>query len=128
MNGTSFANFESMEKKYMSLLRKKINESESKTDLVENFSSTVSNFLNQVFNESIAVHDNDIIFKPDTGDKFILSTKLKESEQFLNTWNNSNLPSFIGKVADTTYHRYIHLDKHTEKTEKKIRQSTSKNH
>ena len=126
MNQTSFVNFESVEKKYMSMLRKRITSSESKTDLAKNFSCTVSSFLNNVLDDEPAVYENDIIFKPDSGKKYMLSTKLKKSEHFLNTWNNSNLPHFMSKAADSAYHRYLHLDKHTEKTEKKIRQNTGK--
>ncbi len=123
---TVFANFESAEKKYMSMLRKKITESENKTDLSRSFSCTVSDFLNSVLDEKTEVYENDISFSPDTGEKYTLSPKLKHSENFINTWNNSNLPQFIGKAADSAYHRYIHLCKHTEKTEKKIRQNISK--
>ena len=126
MTGTSFVNFESIEKKYMSLLRKRINESENKADLVKNFSCTLSNFLNNVLDENTAVHESDVSFSPDTLKKFIISPELRQSDYFLNTWNNSNLPNFFSKAADTAYHRYIHLNKHTEKTEKKIRQSSSK--
>ena len=126
MNQTSFVNFESVEKKYMSILRKKITTSENKTDLAKIFSCTVSSFLNNVLEDEPSVYENDIIFKPDSGKKYIFSTKLKQSEHFLNTWNNSNLPHFMKKAADSAYHRYLHLNKHTEKTEKKIRQNTVK--
>ena len=123
MNQISFVNFESVEKKYMSLLRKKLTESESKTDLAKNFSCTVSDFLSNVLDDEPAVYENDIIFSPHSGKKYTLSRKLKQSGHFLDTWNNSNLPHFIGKAADTAYHRYLHLNKHPEKTEKKIRKN-----
>ena len=126
MNESSFVNFESVEKKYMSILRKKITTSESKADLARNFSCTVSSFLNNVLDNKTSVYEDDISFRPDIGNKYLLSPKLKQSEYFLETWNNSNLPHFISKAADTAYHRYIHLNKHTEKTEKKIRQNSSK--
>ena len=126
MDQISFVNFESVEKKYMSMLRKKLTTSENKTDLAKHFSCTVSNFLNNVLDEEPVVYESDIIFNPDSGKKYTLSTKLKQSEHFLNTWNNSNLPHFVGKAADSTYHRYLHLNKHSEKTEKKIRQNTVK--
>ena len=126
MNVTPFNNFESVEKKYMSMLRKKITASESKADLAKNFSSTVSSFLNSITNKEISVLEKDISFNPGCGENFLLSQELKQSRDFQSAWNNSNLPHFISKAADTAYHRYIHLEKHTEKTEKKIRQNISK--
>ena len=126
MNGTPFNNFESIEKKYMSMLRKKITTSENKADLSRNFSRTVSIFLNSIMNEKTSVREKDICFNPGCGENFLLSPELTQSRDFQKAWKNSNLPHFISKAADTAYHRYIHLEKHTEKTEKKIRQNISK--
>ncbi len=127
MNETYFANLENLEKKYLGKIRKNINKSENKKDLEKIFSFTVSDFLNHVLDEEIKISETDISFSPVQKNRYIFSPRLLESEYFIQKWNNSNLPGFINKVADTTYHRYLHLNKHIEKTEKKIRQSDSRN-
>jgi hypothetical protein len=52
---------------------------------------------------------------------------LKKSHEFASHWNGTRLPHFVQKVADTTYHRYIHLSQHDEKTMLKIKKGQSLN-
>ncbi|MDY6969164.1 MAG: hypothetical protein SVR08_11005 [Spirochaetota bacterium] len=116
---TSFIN---LGKKYMHTMRKKINISEDKIDLGNHFSHIVTNMLNKVFYEKeLNIDQDDIAFNPKAENHFTLSSKLLNSEIFIKSWNNSDLPSLVTKFANSTYSRYIHLNKHQEKTEQKIR-------
>ncbi|MBC8383948.1 MAG: hypothetical protein H8E57_00350 [Candidatus Cloacimonetes bacterium] len=114
--------FSTLGNTYIHEMRDKINNSENKIDLDHFFSQTVTNFLNKVFHDQDFVIDNgDIIFNPDSENYFSVSDDLWKLEYFKEIWNSSDLPNVIKKFADSTYHRYLHLNKHPEKTQKKIR-------
>ena len=78
--------------------------------------------LEKVFEKKgIELNGDDVLFDPKAEKYFILSSSLKDQTIFKETWDGSDLPNMIGRFADSTYHRYLHLDKHLEKTERKIR-------
>lgn len=126
MGWVSFVNFENLERKCMGSIRKKVDLSENRTDLEMAFSHSISTFLNQAFQHDLSFSNEDVIFKPNLKVKYVLSQRLMNSKEFMETWEHSNLPHFINQIADTTYHKYIHLGKHGEKTVKKIRQTDNR--
>ncbi len=126
MNWVSFVNFEKIERKCMSSIRKKVDLSENRKDLEMVFSHSISTFLNQAFQHSLSFSNDDVIFKPNMKVKYALSPKLINSKKFMETWEHSNLPHFINQIVDTTYHKYIHMGKHGEKTVRKIRQTDNR--
>ncbi len=114
--------FSTLGNEFIHEIREKINISENKVDLTNNFSYTVTNFLNRVFeNENFVVDADDITFDPQEKNNFKVSSNLMKVAIFKETWKKSDLPNVIKKFADSTYHRYLHLEKHLEKTQKKIR-------
>jgi hypothetical protein len=113
--------FTSLEKESLHLARNRINNAEDKIDIDNYFSRTATDFLAKVFEEKPVIKAEDIIFTPDRKPYYSVSKRLKESETFKEIWNSSDLPKCIGKMADSFYHRYKHLCKHPEKTDKKIR-------
>jgi len=121
MKSATFNNFETLEKRFLSAMRERINNAEDRIDLENHFSRTVKNFLMEATDNSFKITEDDILFSPDHENYYEISDKLKSSKEFIQTWENSNLPNFLKKVADSTYHKYIHLGKHLEKTERKIR-------
>ncbi len=126
MDWVSFVNFENLERKCMGSIRKKVDLSENRKDLEKAFSYSISTFLNQAFRHDLSFSNEDIVFKPNMKVKYVLSQRLMNSKEFMETWEHSNLPHFINQVADTTYHKYIHLGKHGEKTVRKIRQTDNR--
>jgi len=115
----SFAN---LGNDYIHRMRDQINNSEDKIDLENNFCYTVSKFLIDVFSgEELEVSADDISFDPNSETFYTLSDNLKNQERFREIWQNSDLPNVIKRFAESTYHRYLHLNKHLEKTQKKIR-------
>ncbi len=107
---------------YLHKMRNRINHSEDRVDLENSFSQTVCSLLNDVFEtEPIEIEDNDILFDPDSKINYSVSSKLREQVRFNDVWQNSDLPNVIGKFADSVYHRFLHLSKHPEKTNRKIR-------
>ena len=101
--------------------RERINHSESITDLMNNFSYTVSLFINTVSPVSIGASAKDIKFMPDDSKHFRINEALFKVEDFRKLYNDSDMSSIISKFADSANHRYLHLMKHMEKTNSKIR-------
>ncbi|MFO7896466.1 MAG: hypothetical protein R6U84_06010 [Candidatus Cloacimonadales bacterium] len=103
-------------------LRNNINNSEGPVDISNHFSYTTSKLLQAVFaDESVDIQKDSIIFAPESDHYFKLNNGLADDEGFMEVWKNSDLPSVVGKFAEASYHRYLHHNKHQEKTNKKIR-------
>ncbi|MBN2460655.1 MAG: hypothetical protein JXB60_03525 [Candidatus Cloacimonetes bacterium] len=103
-------------------MRNEINNSEDAVDLENCFSLTSTDFLREVFGEiEIEINSDDIVFDSQKKDYYTISKTLSGQEKFKEIWQNSDLPSVIKKFAESTYHHYLHLQKHPEKTQKKIR-------
>jgi len=119
---TKTFSFSNHEKKSMQEMRNKLNHAEDKIDLENKFSYTVTGFLKEVFYEKdINIKMDDIFFTPDKRYYYSIRPELQKSDIFRQTWDNSDLPNAIKRFAGATYHRYLHLNKHPEKTEKKLR-------
>jgi hypothetical protein len=114
--------FTRLEKEYISRLRNRINIAEDKVDLDNHFSHTLVNLLNEIFGgKDLKIAIDDVAFMPESKSHYWINDSLLNSEVFRETWGNSNLPHVIRKFADSAHRRYLHLNKHTEKTTKKIR-------
>ena len=116
-----------MERKKIAEIRDRINQTENLSDLERSFSHAISSFLNQILDSNFNVSEEDIRFKPSNTKYYELSTRLRRAKVFKETWTHSNIPHFIEHVADSAYHKYIHIKKHQEKTTKKIRNGNSAN-
>ena len=126
MEWVSFVNFENLERKCIGSFRKKVDLSENRKDLELAFSHSITAFLNQAFQQDISFSEDDVTFRPNKKVKYALSSRLMNTKAFMETWEHSNLPHFINQIADTTYHKYIHMGKHGEKTIRKIRQTDNR--
>ena len=126
MGWVSFVNFENLERKCMGSIRKKVDLSENRKDLELAFSHSITAFLNEAFQQNMSFSEDDVIFRPNKKVKYALSSRLMNTKAFMDTWKHSNLPQFINQIADTTYHKYIHMSKHGEKTVRKIRQTDNR--
>lgn len=114
--------FTSLSKEYMPRLRDRMSNSEDCVDLEKHFSFLAVDFINRALPESaVPAGPEDILFDPRSKRHFSVSNSLLDSDDFQDLWRNSDLPHLITKMADSAYGRYLHLHKHTAKTEKKIR-------
>lgn len=116
MKNYSFTRYE---KEFSPELREIMNKSESSKELKETFKTIMKKFLNKAI-EDIDFDGEDIHFK-DEKPYYSVSLRLLDSDDFKHIWNNSDLPDVIGRMAETIHGHYEHLEKHPEKTEKKIR-------
>ncbi len=101
-------------------LRDRLNNSEDITDVRNNFSYTVISLLSQAF-ENIEIDADDVNFTPEKENRYSISDRLMNIKEFKEIWQHSDLSNVINKFADSSYHRYLHTNKHQEKTNKKIR-------
>ena len=99
-----------------------INTSEDIEDVRNIFSYTIIELFEKVFQEKLGeLYTEDVVFEPDKKPFFTFNEKISENREFKKIWNESDLPKVISNFADSAYRRYLHLQKHPEKTEMKIR-------
>lgn len=127
MNNVTVKSVESLERKAIGQIRQRISSTESKADLRNGFSFNVSQYINSVMEPKVSIGPQDIAFSPEGNNHYILSERLTQSSEFNSMWKGTRLPHFVQKVADTTYHRYIHLSQHDEKTKAKIKRGQNLN-
>ncbi len=114
--------FTGVEKEFAPILRDKVSRTEDRVDLENHFARTVINFLDRVFvDKDVSISIEDIIFTPEKESFFELSDNLKKNSTFAEVWENSDLHGVLKRFSETANSRYMHLIKHPEKTEKKIR-------
>jgi hypothetical protein len=114
--------FSHIEKELLPEMRNKLNLAEDSVDVSNHFKFTMVNLLQKVFaNDPLEFKTDDIAFNPDSQDYFSVNPNLLNHSLFKQTWEESDLPNVVKRFADTSYHRYIHLNKHLEKTKLKIR-------
>ncbi|MBN1949362.1 MAG: hypothetical protein JW784_06430 [Candidatus Cloacimonetes bacterium] len=107
---------------YLHQMRDQINNAEDRADLGRSFSFTVTNFLKEVLSDhNLEIEDGDVIFDPEAKDFYSINEDLQNRPVFRELWQESDLASQLKKFAESTYHRYLHLGKHLEKTRLKIR-------
>lgn len=114
--------FSNLERKYAHELRNKINHSENVSDLRRLFQHTVSNFLLEVFEEEdFTIREEDIQFDPEHKKYYSISDELQQKPAFKKIWDNSDLPDLLHRFSKAINNHYVALNKHNERTEKKIR-------
>ncbi len=113
--------FSHVEKKILHQFRNQLNLSEDINDVINNFSNTVSIFLNEIFENRVKFQPADIQFTPNNGSsKYKFDNKVLDKYEFKMIMKNSDLENILDRFADAAEHRCIHLKKHMEKTNSKI--------
>lgn len=100
--------------------RNKIHGAESSEDVKKFFDYAIRDLCNKVFSGNIKLKQQDFEFTQGIP-LFQIHNRLFQSETFKNAWENSDLPNIIDRFAQTANNRFIHLKKHKEKTNLKIR-------
>ncbi len=109
------------EKDFSHEFREKLNRSEDGSDISNHFSHTITKMFNKIFGDKFKTKDPDIIFEPGNGPHFSFSRNLLDNVEFQNALENSNIGNIVERFAESAHHRYVHLAKHSEKTNSKIR-------
>ncbi|HDS17329.1 MAG TPA: hypothetical protein ENN66_12145 [Proteobacteria bacterium] len=113
--------FTKFENELLPEFRNKINLVESEEDVKKFFVYTVQNLFTRVFSKKNNYSYADIALDPGTENGFVLGTTLTATTDFKALWENSDLPNIVGRLAKNAVKRCLHLEKHPEKTEAKIR-------
>ncbi len=114
--------FSHLEKELVKEFRNNINNSEGPIDVANHFSFVVCKLFKKVFSETdLELENNCAIFAPNEENYFKINDNLLQDDRFHKLWDNSDLPDLLKKFAETSYHKYLHHNKHLEKTNKKIR-------
>ena len=101
--------------------RNQISGAESSTDVEKFFDYAIRELCKKVFKDDILLKQQDFQFLQESDPLFQVHRRLLNTEAFKEIWDNSDLPHIVERFAQTANNRAIHLEKHKEKTNLKIR-------
>lgn len=113
--------YTSYENDFCHEFRERLGSAEDHSDVSNHFSHTVTKMLNTIFGDKLVVKDPDVIFEPKNISHFSFSRRLLDNAVFNNALENSDIGNIINRFAESAHHRFLHLAKHSEKTNSKIR-------
>ncbi|HHH84439.1 MAG TPA: hypothetical protein ENL15_00620 [Firmicutes bacterium] len=103
-------------------LRERLNQTERPQEALKEFAVAATSFLKKACNEKgVNLPGEAVSLTPGEKRLFIIHPSLMEQEIFQRLWADSDLPHIITQMAEQATNRWIHLSKHQEKTNKKIR-------
>lgn len=113
--------FSKYENELLPDFRLKINLAESTEDVKKFFVYTTKELFEHIFEGKLDIKYEDIMLMPSAEPFYTVNERLSSQQDFSSVWNNSDLPSVIGRFAEASTKRYKHLEKKPEKTDAKIR-------
>lgn len=117
---TRQVSYSKIEKEVRPGLREKINMAESTEDVKKFFVYAVKELLDRILEGRIEVDFEQVALAPDEEDGYTLSPALLHDPLFKEVWEISDLPHIVRRMAEVAVKRYIHLEKHPDKTEAKM--------
>lgn len=102
--------------------RNKLNQAESTEDVKKFFTYTVLDLFQKAFASNRTMNYEDISLKPDSKPPYSLSPDLENDPLLSRLRENSDLNNILERLSQAAAKRFVHLSKHPEKTESKIRQ------
>lgn len=114
--------FSFYEKKYLPKYRDMVNKSRNIVELSNAFAHTVHNFL--VDATDIEINTESITFNSEYEPYYSIKSILLKNDKFNKLIDNSDLLNIINRFAKTAHDRYMKVQKHNDKTNKKIRKVT----
>lgn len=101
--------------------REKINLSEDRIDLMNNFSMAAIELVRKSIKNNADIRMDDITLDIESPGGIHFSDRLNDVPEFMELLNETDLESQISHLAEAAKHRCKHLAKHREKTNRKIR-------
>lgn len=108
------------EKQVLPKFRDKLNQSESEEDVKKFFVETIERLLSLAIDAKVDTQYGDIQLVPETSPYYHITPELLNREA-LQTLQNSDLTAVLKRIAEPAAHRIMHLSKHPEKTNSKIK-------
>lgn len=101
--------------------RKNLNVAESTEDVKKFFIYAVQDLIGQAFAGRVTVDFDDINLDPQAEGGFVCCTALREHDEFMESWQHSDLPEIVGRLAENALNHIKHLEeKLPNKTEAKL--------
>lgn len=113
--------FTKYEQEILPQFRLRCNNAESTEDVKKFFSYSSNRLLQNVFQGSVQFQWDDIALHPNDDPFYQVNERLMTSSNFKEVWEHSDLPHLVKNLARSAVHRFKHLEKNPEKTNKKIR-------
>ncbi|NLX19426.1 MAG: hypothetical protein GXY53_09145 [Desulfobulbus sp.] len=113
--------FTKIENELLPKFRKQLNEAESTEDVKKFFVYCIQELCDEAFDKQVSLQFEDISLQPEGEQPFLIADHLLTKTDFVDAWQNSDLPHIIGRFADQALGRYRRLEKNPAKTEAKIR-------
>lgn len=101
--------------------REKINLSEDRVDLMNNFSIAALEIVRKSIKSNADLRMDDITLDIDSPKGVHYSDRINSIPEFRELLSGTDLEAQIAHLADAAKHRYKHLAKHPERTNLKIR-------
>lgn len=114
---SDYSSFTKFEHVMVHRYRDRLNHAENVDDVRRCFSQSARDLLGQVTGDSVNVADEDIALAPNLPQGYELAPRLIENHSLARLWSRSDLPTIIGRMAETATHRYRHLDKRKSQTD-----------
>ena len=108
---SDYSSFTKYENVMVHRFRDRLNHAESVDDVRQCFSQSARDLLGRVIGDSVAVADEDIALAPDLAQGYEVAPRLVADQALAHIWSASDLPTILGRMAETATHRYRHLDK-----------------
>lgn len=105
--------------------RELLSQAESDQDVIKFFHQTVRDFLAAATENQLDVDFEDVELTPDSAPYFRFSNRLTEHQAY-QPLTNSDLVQILSRFAEQANKHIIHLNKHPEKTNGKIKGQQNK--
>ena len=112
--------FSKYEQEIRPILRRSINNAESIEDVKKFFFYGVRNLLKKALHPQMPIDHEDILLDLSNEKGFTMSSRVWDIPAFASTWQESDLPHIVERMAEFAIKRYKHLEKHPDKTEAKM--------
>lgn len=113
--------YSAVENKYWPGFREKINHCENPLEVAGLFSSTTASIINEI-DELLEVRNDEVNFVPLEDECcYSFADRLKEGPRLRAYFDESDIGSILDRFAYAAKNRQVHLDKHPEKTNSKIK-------
>ena len=100
--------------------RQRVNSAESTEDVKKFFAYCIHELLETSLQGKVAVEYEDIHLDPQRESGFVISSRLRDLQEFDSVWNRSDLPHIVKRMAEFAIKRYKYIEKHRDRTESKI--------
>lgn len=118
---TKQVSFSNLEKAYSLEFRNKMNRAEDGTEVMNSFSFTTTNMMKDALGEKISIRVDDVQLTPQEKQCYSFSPNLLANPEFKSTLEGSDIENIISRFASTARNKFMHLEKHPERTNAKFK-------